>query len=102
MQNPTDRLWALLAQCDTIALDYIKQEVRTILLDENNSLITFILAMGTACFYDADGPVYDEELPDSTKTVLEFIYEFDSQLKLTGSTLKMEWFNGQVNIVKDF
>jgi len=47
MKNPTDRLQDLLAQCDAIALDYIYHEVRTILLDKNNSLSTFILAMHT-------------------------------------------------------
>lgn len=102
MKNPSDRLWNLLAQCDKLALDYIKHEVRNILLDKNNSLTTFCLAMGTCCFYDENGPVYDEDLPVSTKTVLEFVYQFDSQLKLTGSTLKMQWLNGEVNILEDW
>lgn len=87
---------ALLAQADKIAMELVEQEARRILragAKGRNPARSFCMGMGVASFYDRTGMFLDEYHP-AVASFYEFLYDYNSRLKLTGGFLKLETWDG--------
>lgn len=70
-----------------LALAEVERRARNI-MRRHPTLKSFILAMGTASFYDADGPVMEED-KKYLKSFYSFLYDWDEYLKLTGEGFRI-------------
>lgn len=62
----------------------LEKRVRAV-LRRNRRAKRFCMAMGSASFYDANGPLFEDQVPYA-KPVWELLSEYDGQLYLTGTS----------------
>lgn len=55
----------------------------------------FCMAMGTAHFYDADGPMCEPN-DKRSKELDDFLDEYDQFLKITGRPMRLDSHNGKI------
>ena len=82
----------LLNEASLIGYQEIEHRARKIMKDHSN-ITAFAMAMGSATFYDANGPMWDHKYFES---FYRFLYAFDSELLLTGMPLKLTSQDGPV------
>ena len=90
--TPRKQINSLLTRATRVGLKEVERRARKIMRSHRN-IRTFILAMGTASFYDANGPIMEYN-KRYLRTFYNFIYEYDEYLKLTGCPMKLNSWNG--------
>ncbi len=85
--KPESKIHSLLVEAHSIAITEVERRARNI-LRKHGRCASFCMAMGTVSFYDRKGfPLYPDE-PQYLLPLLNFIREFDSELKMTGTPLR--------------
>ncbi len=98
MKKTTTQVRRVLDQANDIAYAAVKREALAI-LQKHPQLTGFCMAMGTACFYDQNGP---QDPKHYTKTLLNFIDEFDGELKLTGQPLRFKRVGAKIEFMTNW
>lgn len=92
--NARRQIESLLNQASRIGLKEIEKRARKI-MRAHSEIKTFILGMGTAAFYNEDGPMMEEDWP-YMKNLYSFLYEYDEYLKLSGNLMRLNSWDGPV------
>lgn len=93
-QSAEDKVRALIDQAAREAYKEVEKRARAAIRDSKSPAFTFCMAMGTATFYDEEGPIMvDFPYPKWAEPTLAFIDEFDSELKLTGKPMRIAGWN---------
>lgn len=85
---------ALLDIAHALAMREVEARARKI-LGSRNGAKSFCMAMGGVSFYDSNGNPMDPDLK-YLQSFYKFVEEFDDELKLTGTPLKLESSAGEV------
>lgn len=75
----------LLNQANALAFAHVKAEA-TEIMQRHENLSHHCMAVGTSVFYEKGIPIEGRHY---TKKILKFIDEFDSELKLSGSSMRL-------------
>ena len=90
----------LLVQAEALAFAEVVKRARG-LMEAHKHITGFCIGMGTACFYDKNGPM-DYEIK-KFRGFYKFLDEFNSELKLTGRPLKLtRKADGTIETVTDW
>lgn len=83
----------LLQEAQNLVLAEIEKRVTKILLSPKNLAISFVMAMGGACFYDKEGALDDCTYMEPVYKLFEM---YDQVFKLSGIGWRWDLVNGEV------
>ncbi len=103
IMNPSNQIKFLLNRADVLAMEWIEKEA-TRILSKHKNLEGFCMAMGSVSFSTFGGEYIDgyESSRAYCKKLFDFIYEFNSQLYLTGTPIKIYKEGGEIKVKKDW
>lgn len=84
---------SLLQEAENLVLAEIEKRVKKILLSPKNRAVSFVMAMGGACFYDQEIGLDETKYQQPVYDLLE---KYDSVFKLTGSGWRWNLVAGEV------
>lgn len=83
----------LLKEAEDLVLCHIDRHVRKILLNPKNRAVSFVMAMGGACFYDKEIGLDEAKYQEPVYKLLE---KYDEVFKLSGIGWRWDLVNGEV------
>jgi len=92
--NASAIIQSYLDSASEVAIKEVERLARKTMRD-NPEITCFIMAMGSASFYDADGPMCDPN-DKRSKELDDFLDKYDQFLRITGYPMRLDSHNGKL------